>query len=44
MYTYTCMHAITVSETMGYEFEGVQEGAYGRFWREKRQKNIIIML
>lgn len=38
------MHAITVNERRGYEFEGEWEGVYGTLWREERQGIKVLIL
>lgn len=38
------MHAITVNERRGYEFEGEWEGVYGTLWREKKQGIKVLIL
>lgn len=32
------MHAITINENIGHEFEGEWAGVYGRIWKEKGGK------
>lgn len=40
----THMHAITVNERRGYEFEREWEGVYGTLWREKKQVIKVLIL
>lgn len=42
VYTNTYMHAITIDEKRGHEFEGDQEGVYERVWREEGEgRNVV---
>lgn len=44
IHTYKHLHAITISEKRGQQFEGECSGVSGRIWREEKERIVIIFL